>query len=39
MLSTEESPRKLESIVRTFFNRLEGCRARYNMADKAALPV
>ena len=37
MLSTEENTRKLESIVRTFFNRLEGYHVQYNVVDKATL--
>ena len=37
MLSTEENTRKLETIVRTFFNRLEGYHVQYNVVDKATL--
>ncbi|MBP3871493.1 MAG: glycyl radical protein [Faecalicoccus sp.] len=37
MLSTEENTKKLEMIIRTFFNRLEGYHVQYNVVDKATL--
>ncbi len=37
MLSTKENVKKLEMIVRTFFNRLEGYHVQYNVVDKATL--
>lgn len=37
MLSTEENTKKLEYIIRTFFNRLEGYHVQYNVVDKATL--
>ena len=37
MLSTKENTKKLEFIVRTFFNRLEGYHVQYNVVDKATL--
>ena len=37
MLSTPENTKKLEFIVRTFFNRLEGYHVQYNVVDKATL--
>ena len=37
MLSTQENTKKLELIVRTFFNRLEGYHVQYNVVDKATL--
>ena len=37
MLSTQENTKKLEFIVRTFFNRLEGYHVQYNVVDKATL--
>lgn len=37
MLSTEENTRKLEMIIRTFFDRLEGYHVQYNVVDRATL--
>lgn len=37
MLSTTENTQKLKSIIRTFFNRLEGYHVQYNVVDKATL--
>lgn len=37
MLSTEENTKKLEMIIRTFFNRLEGYHVQYNVVDRATL--
>lgn len=37
MLSTEENTMKLEMIIRTFFDRLEGYHVQYNVVDKATL--
>lgn len=37
MLSTPENTKKLEMIIRTFFNRLEGYHVQYNVVDKATL--
>ncbi len=37
MLSTKENTRKLELLIRTFFNRLEGYHVQYNVVDKATL--
>ena len=35
MLSNEENTKKLETIIRTFFNRLEGYSAFFNVLSKA----
>lgn len=37
MLSTEENKQKLEMLIRTFFNRLEGYHVQYNVVDKQTL--
>ena len=37
MLSTVENTKKLEMIIRTFFNRLEGYHVQYNVVDRATL--
>lgn len=37
LLSTEENVMKLEMLIRTFFNRLEGYHVQYNVVDKATL--
>jgi formate C-acetyltransferase len=37
MLSTEENTQKLEMIIRTFFDRLEGYHVQYNVVDRATL--
>ncbi len=37
MLSTEENTKKLEMIIRTFFDRLEGYHVQYNVVDRATL--
>ena len=37
MLSTEENRDKLEMIIRTFFNRLEGYHVQYNVIDKETM--
>ena len=37
MLSTEENKMKLEMMIRTFFNRLEGYHVQYNVVDKETL--
>jgi formate C-acetyltransferase len=37
MLSTAENTKKLEMMIRTFFNRLEGYHVQYNVVDKATL--
>ena len=37
MLSTEENKKKLELLIRTFFNRLHGYHVQYNVVDKATL--
>lgn len=37
MLSTEENCKKLEMLIRTFFNRLEGYHVQYNVVDRATL--
>ena len=37
MLSNEENTKKLETIIRTFFNRLEGYHVQYNVVDKETL--
>ena len=37
MLSTEENKMKLEMLIRTFFNRLEGYHVQYNVVDKQTL--
>ena len=37
MLSTQENTKKLETIIRTFFNRLEGYHVQYNVVDRATL--
>lgn len=37
MLSTDENKLKLEMIIRTFFNRLEGYHVQYNVIDKETM--
>lgn len=37
MLSTEENKLKLEMLIRTFFNRLEGYHVQYNVVDRDTL--
>ncbi len=37
MLSTKENTKKLEMLIRTFFNRLDGYHVQYNVVDKATL--
>jgi formate C-acetyltransferase len=37
MLSTEENKMKLEMLIKTFFNRLEGYHVQYNVVDKQTL--
>ena len=37
MLSTKENTKKLEMIIRSFFNRLEGYHVQYNVVDRATL--
>ena len=37
MLSTQENTKKLELIVRTFFNRLEGYHVQYNIVSRETL--
>lgn len=37
MLSTEENKTKLEMIIRTFFNRLDGYHVQYNVIDKETM--
>ncbi|MBS6558772.1 MAG: glycyl radical protein, partial [Clostridiales bacterium] len=37
MLSTEENKQKLEMLIRTFFNRLEGYHVQYNIVSKETL--
>lgn len=37
MLSTKENKMKLEMMMRTFFNRLEGYHVQYNVVDKQTL--
>jgi formate C-acetyltransferase len=37
MLSTEENKQKLEMLIKTFFNRLEGYHVQYNVVDKQTL--
>ena len=37
LLSTPENTRKLEMLIRTFFNRLEGYHVQYNVVDRATL--
>ena len=37
LLSTPENTKKLEMLIRTFFNRLEGYHVQYNVVDKATL--
>ena len=37
MLSTEENKRKLEMLIRTFFNRLHGYHVQYNVVDRETL--
>lgn len=37
MLSTQENKMKLEMLMRTFFNRLEGYHVQYNVVDKQTL--
>lgn len=37
MLSTEENRDKLEMMIRTFFNRLEGYHVQYNVVDRETL--
>ena len=37
MLSTQENKKKLQMLMRTFFNRLEGYHVQYNVVDKQTL--
>lgn len=37
MLSTKENKMKLEMLIKTFFNRLEGYHVQYNVVDKETL--
>ena len=37
MLSTKENTKKLEMIIRAFFNRLDGYHVQYNVVDRATL--
>ena len=37
MLSTEENQKKLEMMIRTFFNRLDGYHVQYNVVDRETL--
>ena len=37
MLSPPENTKKLEMIIRTFFNRLDGYHVQYNVVDRATL--
>ena len=37
MLASERNTKKLEAIIRTFFNRLEGYHVQYNVVDRATL--
>ena len=37
MLSTEENKMKLEMMIRTFFNRLEGYHVQYNVVSRDTL--
>ena len=37
MLSKDENTKKLEMIIRTFFNRLHGYHVQYNVVDRATL--
>jgi formate C-acetyltransferase len=37
MLSTQENKMKLEMLIKTFFNRLEGYHVQYNVVDKQTL--
>lgn len=37
MLSTEENKNKLEMLIQTFFNRLEGYHVQYNVVDRQTL--
>ena len=37
LLSTQENTKKLELLIRTFFNRLEGYHVQYNVVDRATL--
>lgn len=37
MLSTEENKKKLEMLIRTFFNRLEGYHVQYNVVSRETL--
>ena len=37
MLQTKENVKKLEMIIRSFFNRLEGYHVQYNVVDRATL--
>ena len=37
MLSTEENKQKLEMLMKTFFNRLEGYHVQYNVVSKETL--
>ncbi|MCF0259318.1 MAG: glycyl radical protein [Erysipelotrichaceae bacterium] len=37
LLSTPENMKKLEMLIRTFFNRLDGYHVQYNVVDKATL--
>lgn len=37
MLSTQENKQKLEMLMRTFFNRLEGYHVQYNVVDRQTL--
>ena len=37
MLSTKENTKKLEMIIRSFFNRLEGYHVQYNVVDRQTL--
>lgn len=37
MLSTDENKMKLEMLIRTFFNRLEGYHVQYNVVDRDTL--
>lgn len=37
MLASQENTKKLEAIIRTFFDKLEGYHVQYNVVDKATL--
>lgn len=37
MLSTEENQKKMEMMIRTFFNRLDGYHVQYNVVDRGTL--